>query len=73
MFWHTFEPANVSFIPCLVVTILEFYTSILFWFLGSYYNNIYLKDLYFFLGCTPNWGGVTDQPKAGIFLMYPLG
>ena len=27
--------------------ILEYYTLILFWFLGSYYHNLYLKGLYF--------------------------
>ena len=29
---------------------------ILFGFLGSYSNNLFLKGLYFFLGCTPNQG-----------------
>ena len=37
-----------------VNTILEYYTLVLFWFLGSYYNTLYLKSLYFFLGCTLN-------------------
>ena len=36
--------------------VLEYYTLILLWFLGSYYNNLYLKSLYFFLGCTPSSG-----------------
>ena len=39
-----------------MLPILEHYTLILFGFLGSYYNALCLKSLYFFLGCTPNWG-----------------
>ena len=41
-----YGPALLVFYP-----ILEYYTLTLFWFLGSYYNNLYLKSLYFFF-----WG-----------------
>ena len=42
----------MSIVPLGLSAILEYYTLILLWFQGAYYNNLYVKSQYIFLlGC----------------------